>query len=757
MVISCFGSVIVKQSAKKLIERFIKKSIKSSVFRGSLFLGCLALLMGCHNSLMMGGRAEQLEVEENTGSTGSTNPTNPTKPRYRPTRPNKPPVDVQTPPAAPADVKARAEDRKVTLSWSASAKATSYTIYREDKPGGAFTNPFESVKADKQVGGGKTYTYVDSAVVNGEPYYYKVRASSPVGDSAQSPVVPARPLSRPSITSVKASDRPVAGAGSGSGVLKVSWTESVGALRYEVLLTSKKSEVMAQSIERSTGKPPEGGAPSYVVRGLTERSYFANDLTPGVTYSVVVRAINTESGQMDSAAVEGTPREAPTLDLKTGDGQITATFASPGATSFLLYYGEQPAKYDQPPQYNEPRRYYDDGKLIELTNTNSFSVQLKNWRVYYFIVEANFPGGGILSSKQEHDMPGEKPGPFEITSATPVPTGKGDVTVNLVWGTSHGAISYTVNYGRRPGNYIKYRETTEKTTSTEWTGLGAASCFMVEAVNRYGSQKTREVCTLVCPPDYIQVPALAGYTTQEFCVAKYEMKNVNSLPVSEAPGIPWVNIDRDQAIKECRKWKVGGTVYDLISNNQWQAIARNIENVPSNWSGKAVQSGTLNKGHSDNRPSRALAASGDDNKACEGTDDFCSAANWDVQRRTHTLSNDRIIWDFGGNVFEWVRDNFDLKADPIRPTSDGVFNVGDVPLSEKNKALFGSEGGSRQGTGDVCGGSADAVIRGGDWGFEKRYKLWRASGGVFSTVLSYSPNHKEDFIGFRCVFSPLED
>jgi hypothetical protein len=38
-----------------------------------------------------------------------------------------------------------------------------------------------------------------------------------------------------------------------------------------------------------------------------------------------------------------------------------------------------------------------------------------------------------------------------------------------------------------------------------------------------------------------------------------------------------------------------------------------------------------------------------------------SCQNWGSadfdQKRTHTLSNDEIIWDFSGNVYEWVKDD----------------------------------------------------------------------------------------------------
>lgn len=54
------------------------------------------------------------------------------------------------------------------------------------------------------------------------------------------------------------------------------------------------------------------------------------------------------------------------------------------------------------------------------------------------------------------------------------------------------------------------------------------------------------------------------------------------------------------------------TGYSLITNAQWQTIARNIEQVSANWSGGSVGAGSLNRGHSDSAPNNALAASTDD-------------------------------------------------------------------------------------------------------------------------------------------------
>lgn len=199
-------------------------------------------------------------------------------------------------------------------------------------------------------------------------------------------------------------------------------------------------------------------------------------------------------------------------------------------------------------------------------------------------------------------------------------------------------------------------------------------------------------------------------------------------------------------VTECAKLGKG---YKLISNNQWQTIARNIEQVAENWSDGIVGSGALNRGHTDGDPNEALEASSADNDACFGTGQTCTAATWDSQKRTHRLSNGEVIWDLSGNVREWIYDDLaDLNLElPI----DTVWNEHNTLSATNRKILGPSEPTwtSAQGVGQVYGGSGGAVDRSGYWDYGDH-------AGVFLVNLDHEATYASPTFGFRCVYVPRD-
>ena len=129
--------------------------------------------------------------------------------------------------------------------------------------------------------------------------------------------------------------------------------------------------------------------------------------------------------------------------------------------------------------------------------------------------------------------------------------------------------------------------------------------------------------------------------------------------------------------------------WHLITNAEWMTIARNVEQVQSNWcnpngTGCGALPGTTGKilanGHNDrhNEPSAggsgsdsALIASPDDALACFGTttdgSNACGGAG--SQKRTLALTNGVVVWDLAGNVWQWVSGTVLRKDEPKSATN----------------------------------------------------------------------------------------
>ncbi len=89
-------------------------------------------------------------------------------------------------PSTPTGVTATAQNGSVTLSWTASAGAASYNVYRGATAGGEAAAPLHS--------GLTATTYTDSGLTNGATYYYTIAAVNSGGTSAPSAEVHAVPV-----------------------------------------------------------------------------------------------------------------------------------------------------------------------------------------------------------------------------------------------------------------------------------------------------------------------------------------------------------------------------------------------------------------------------------------------------------------------------------------------------------------------------------------------------------------------------------
>lgn len=166
---------------------------------------------------------------------------------------------------------------------------------------------------------------------------------------------------------------------------------------------------------------------------------------------------------------------------------------------------------------------------------------------------------------------------------------------------------------------------------------------------------------------FIKVPGSATYGTSDFYVMKYEASclGCNAVAVSQTDGNPpWDSATRADAILYSTNACSSGC--HLITEAEWLTIAQNVLSVPSNWSGNAVGSGYIYSGNNDGGtsyyPGNYPRASANDNDGYYLTGNFAgdnSITNGMIgnsQRRTLTLTNGEVIWDFAGNVVERTSD-----------------------------------------------------------------------------------------------------
>ena len=242
-----------------------------------------------------------------------------------------------------------------------------------------------------------------------------------------------------------------------------------------------------------------------------------------------------------------------------------------------------------------------------------------------------------------------------------------------------------------------------------------------------------------------------------FYVMKYEAKESGGIPVSQTAGSPWVNITQEQAKVACESL---GSRYHLISNEEWMALARNIEAQDINWSGGSVGSGFLSKGyaansfHGDAFTNDAFAPTtgpGSEYNSARNTVTG-DGTNRFKYRRTHYLSNGQVIWDLSGNAYDWTSTT--SITDYLPPYSGAWREYDTITLwgSIGNQGPSNSSYNSTQYVGRIYtdydgaspSGSIHAFLRGGllDNG---------NSSGIYGLNLSYSPNYGYLNIGFRCA------
>lgn len=279
------------------------------------------------------------------------------------------------------------------------------------------------------------------------------------------------------------------------------------------------------------------------------------------------------------------------------------------------------------------------------------------------------------------------------------------------------------------------------------------------------------IASLSCPTGYVLVPADASLGVSRFCVMKYEARAWNDADADKvidageidadgcleagcttaswgsaanAPGatgddLPWRRIHATDAKAECLSLNaIFGVTnrYDLISNREWMAIARNAESVDLNWSGGSIGNGCMFRGN--------IGAV----NVCSYNGSDPETGGLDNKARI-ILNNTNEVWHLSGNVSEWVDWTTGGALDPGPTTcAAGWLELPTVACPALANDDYNTSNGtytSAQGVGQFLGGGGGTAVRSFNFG-------GGGFAGIFMLGLADTAMATSNAIGFRCVF-----
>ena len=336
----------------------------------------------------------------------------------------------------PADLRAEAGNRRVTLSWTripdvtdSDADDLSVSGYQYRQATGA-ANPggWVSISARNLVESGNTRSYTVTGLNNGTEYRFQVRGRNSAGDGGPSEEVSETPKA-------VAPDAPTnVSATAGDKLVTLAWSAPADSGGEPIAGYEYNHKPQATADYPAT----------WVATGGTQTTVTVHDLANGTAYDFKVRAVNrlgchaTDTTRMagcgrESVEVSATPFGTPeTLVRLTGatsdqDGRVPLTWAVANTPD--------PADSNSDDRSGFQYRQKADGgygSWIDIRNSNASTIThtvagLMNGTTYRFQVRAVNSSGGGDASGERSAVPSTTPGAPTLTATA------GDDEVRLTW------------------------------------------------------------------------------------------------------------------------------------------------------------------------------------------------------------------------------------------------------------------------------------------------------------------------------------
>ncbi len=361
------------------------------------------------------------------------------------------------PPAAPKGLSASASETDVSLSWSAPAgdggsAITGYTLYRSENGGLNYSIVTTTTSRN----------YVDTSVVTGVIYKYKVTANNSNGESGDSNVVTALPLGQ--ITEPQ-------------NVIAVANSSKVN-ISWDVPSSTGGIPVTAYNVFKSTNST----SGFTFIGNTTELSYVDTNVINGFDYYYKVNAQNKYNESILTNTVsahpvgESTPPE--NLTIVNGDNYASLEWDAPFTDGGF------------PIEYYNIYRTNSSGSSYMLIGTNSSAnsfvdTSAENGKTYYYTLTAvNGYGESPMSLEQRITIANTPLAPTNLNTLA------GDQEVTLTWDAADGrgfVISQYSVYRIDSAGQVTLIATTNETSYTDLNVKnGKEYTYMVSATSEIG-------------------------------------------------------------------------------------------------------------------------------------------------------------------------------------------------------------------------------------------------------------------------------